>query len=191
MYICQILYVSFHEIVKTMERGRPAKGNSLPEKYSANNYHIIYTLCLLGLNDGEIGDALGLGPTAINYNKLHNEGFRNAINQGRVLAKAKVAESLYKMAVGYEIEVEEVHTVNRQLEIVKVKKFVQPNPWAAAKILALRDRDRWAEAAQTVNINRVNTNVNVDLQDVSLEDMIVLEKIGYKQLSQNAGDNNG
>lgn len=77
-----------------MPAGRPTLYNDLmPEQ--------AYRLALLGLTDEEMASALGVDPSTFDLWKAKYPEFLGSINEGKESADAKVAEKLYRRALGY------------------------------------------------------------------------------------------
>jgi len=49
--------------------------------------------------------------------------------------------------------------------------------------LGIKEPENWRET-QTVNVNKFNTNINIDLTGFSIEEAKQLEQLGYKQLPE-------
>ena len=173
-----------------MERGRGITDNSISVKYAANNYEFIYRCMLAGLTERQMSEVLSVSPSAITYNKTHNPEFMEAFQKGKVIADMRVAESLYKMCFDHyaDEDVEEIHIVNKVAEVHRRKLLIPADKVAALKWLAARQPEQWRES-QTMNINKVNTNINIDLTGFSIEDAKQLEQLGYKQLPEHKGIN--
>lgn len=164
-------------------------------EWSPDKPEMAYKLALFGLTDTEIAEALLISMTQFErWRAIHSE-FDYFLRKGRVHAMANVAHSLYRSATGFEHE-EEVASKHKDgtVEVVKVKKYYPPNPWAAVKLLALRSPEKWAENPKTVENKQLNiyniTNNNLDCSDFSVDEMRLLKKIGIKGLpSQAIGEN--
>jgi hypothetical protein len=98
-----------------------------------------------------------------------------------------VAESLFKAAIGYVYEEDAITSYQGEVTVTRVKKYKGPNPWAAAKILSVKDRANWSEVQRTES---VHTNINIaklDLTAMTPEQLELLESIQKKQLTENVG----
>ena len=72
-----------------------------PTEYKAEYVEQAYKLCLLGHTDRELGGFFGVAETTINNWKLAHPEFFEAIINGKEVADAEVAASLYQRAKGY------------------------------------------------------------------------------------------
>lgn len=105
------------------------------------------------------------------------------MQRGRTAANAKVAEGLYLNCIDRYVDDESIHVWKGEVIRVPYKRFVAGDKWAQVKWLATKDRENWSES-QNININKVNTNVNIDLTGITMEEMLMLEKMGLKQLPE-------
>lgn len=96
-------------------------------------------LCRLGLIDGELAAALGVSVRTIQYWKKNHPEFKAAIDDGKIIADARVADSLFMRATGYDHEEDKilshegVHT-----DTVRITKHYPPD--VAAQIFWLKNR---------------------------------------------------
>jgi len=144
-------------------------------------------LTFLGLSEQQIADVWGIALVTLHKWKNNKPGFYEALQSGRQGALGTVAASLYKAAVGYEYDDVAVTSYQGEVTITPIKKYKGPNPWAAAKILALKD-PAWREVQKTES---VHTNINIaklDLSSMSTEQIALLETIQKKQLTENVGN---
>lgn len=88
-----------------------------------------------GLNDSELIEALGISNFTF-YRYIKEEPkFSNALKKGRHKSLSNVENALFKAAIGFEYE-EEV--VNKQGDVVSLKKYAQPS--ITAQIFILKNR---------------------------------------------------
>lgn len=109
-----------------------------------------YRYALLGATHKQLSEFFGVTVETIRYWLINNEEFANAFNKGKVEADAKVAEALYRKAVGYEYE-ETVEIKNRKGEVSRVetiRKYAHPDTTAALKWLAMRQRENWTDVSK-------------------------------------------
>lgn len=116
-------------------RGRPAKPPADSEKIEA--------IASLGLIDSEIAVILGISERTLNYWKKDPE-FLQSIKRGKTKADAKVTQSLYRSATGYEYT-----DKNGQ------KVYVPPNITAIIFWLKNRRPDLWRDKQQQEHSGRV------------------------------------
>jgi hypothetical protein len=148
-------------------------------------------LAVLGATEVDMAQAFGVSVPTIKYWKNRHPEFKKAIDDGTFGLISGLAQSLAKRGLGYEYD-EEVCTFDRSSHTwVKTTKrtHVPPDSWAAARILELKARNYNWSVTQQINLNQVNTNININLSELSTEQLAVLEHISLKQLPQDAGNN--
>lgn len=150
-----------------------------------------YELALLGANDKQIANVMGIDIMTLDYWKRTKEDFREALNNGKTIADATVANSLFKCANGYMIKKHVVHVIKGKPVVTEYEEEVGPSAWAANKWLSIRQRPNWSE---THRVEVTNTNVNInkfDFNVLSTEELKLMYSIGMKQIAQgNVGDSN-
>lgn len=141
------------------------KGGGRPSPYNEDTPKLAYRLSLLGLTDVEMGVALGVGETTINAWKLAHIEFSEALTRGKLLADAKVAESLYHRGMGYSHEAVKIFMPAGALEPVYAPYIEHYPPDTPAASLWLRNRQPklWREKTEHDHTVR-----QVDLSDEEL-----------------------
>lgn len=142
--------------------------------------NVVYLLALLGATDNEVASALNVSVSTISMYKRDNKEFLEAYNKGKVMADMKVASAFFMNTQDRCVDVEEVHVHKGNVTKTTRKQFIQGDKWAQAHWLARRRRGDWTDT-QKIEINQINTNVNVDFSGMTLEEMKILEKLAYKQ----------
>lgn len=146
-----------------------------------------YKLCLLGLTNSEIAMAFNVTPANIAIWEEKYPAFAEALFQGRQIASANVAQSLYKRAIGFSVEVEEVRNVDKSLELVRYKKYFPPSVSAAMYWLNNRDKSRWGNVKKHEiegSVQHIHGVVPVNLADMSIEELKLAAKLGMKLVDQ-------
>lgn len=157
-------------------------------KWNEDRCRQAYELALLGANDKQIANVMGVNIMTIDYWKRTREDFRDALNTGKIIADATVANSLYKCANGYTLKKQVVHVVKGRVVVTTIDENVGPNPWAAYKWLSVRERALWSE---THKVEVTNTNVNInkfDFEGITEEEIKLLYSLGIKQQALNASN---
>jgi hypothetical protein len=116
-----------------------------PTDYRPTYDELAYNYCLLGATNEELAGFLGVtGRTIGNWITAH-ESFAISVHDGRALADAKVARSLYVRALGYDRTVK--RTTEHGGETTTVTTEMHYPPHAQACIFWLRNRRRqtWRE----------------------------------------------
>lgn len=157
-------------------------------KWKPEYVGLVEKLAILGALDKHIADILGVNHNTISLWKRTHPDFFEAVERGKTQATAKVAESLYLNCIDRYVEVEEVHVVNKQLQTIKVKKFIQGNPWLQARWMSLRMSEQWSESLK-MTVDHKTTNINIDIKALNFEELALIERIQQKQLPEDAGSN--
>lgn len=134
------------EVGEAVRRGRPPKWTKVQLEY-------VTSLCLLGLNNEELGRHFNIdGSTISNWlagnvkDPSEVAPFVEAVKEGREGADAKVAGSLYARAVGYEYDEQvAVPTGRGEVSLVTVRKKLPPDVAAAFIWLKNRRRKDWKD----------------------------------------------
>lgn len=150
-------------------------------KWRDDFIHQVYILSLLGATDKQIADCFGISEVTLhNWERTKDEFFLSK-QKGKTIANAEVAESLFKRAVGFERDEEEIHVAYGNVLRVPVKKYYPPDSWAAAKILSLREKGVWSESKDAtppaLNIGTLNLNV------LSTNELKLLQSIQHKNIN--------
>ena len=85
--------------VKEMENKKEVK-NTWLLKYKPEYAEQAYKLCLLGATDSTLADFFNVEIRTINRWKHDYEEFKNALDNGKIIADSNVAKSLYNRANG-------------------------------------------------------------------------------------------
>ena len=175
---------------------------SKPAKFNEDFIDIIERLAAKGMTQRDIADVLDVHKCTFEYWTRTKPRVREALQRGEKEAIERVKKSFYELANGYSHE-DSVILTNRITEyndegkpvrsyieplIVPTIKRYPPNAFACHKILTIKDRENWTEI--TENNIQINIQNNIDLSDFSDTELLALEKIGLKQLAQDATVNN-
>ncbi|MBS3775806.1 MAG: hypothetical protein KGY70_11505 [Bacteroidales bacterium] len=133
-------------------------------------------LCMLGFTNDRLGKFFGVDSSTIDK-WLENPKFKEAVQKGRDMADADVAESLYRMATGYEMEIEEPKWNSQEgfWEIVSYNKRYAPNVTAQIKWLTARRPAQWSE---THKVEHDHTVTHKAVEEINME--------GFTDTEQNA-----
>jgi hypothetical protein len=113
-------------------------------------------LCLLGATDAELASFFEVSETTINNWKHAHAAFLVSIQEGRVVADANVADSLYKRATGEYVQLEKLVKVKgddgkETFEAVRYRGYIPGDPNAAFRWLLNRRRQNWADKSELVH----------------------------------------
>ena len=157
----------------------------------------VYKLALGGFTNAQIADFLGLTTRTIEYwisNK--KPGFYEALRAGKMEADMKIAEALYRKALGYRYK--ETLTITNKEDVVIRKEVVEkqqaPDTFACLKWLQIRQRENWTDVSKSeVNINYKGAlDLNVvseqlkDKEQFSDEEIALAAKLGLTQIAESA-----
>jgi len=111
-------------------------------------------LCLLGHTDDELAIFFEVETSTLNLWKNAHAEFMEAIKAGREVADGNVSVSLYRRAMGYEHDSEEIKVMNdgvfgQYIERVPVKKKYPPDSTAMIFWLKNRQRLKWRDKTET------------------------------------------
>ena len=122
-----------------MSAGRPSDYDSEKTPKQAKK------ACLMGATDKDLADFFGVSETTINNWKNEHPEFLESIREGKDVADAKVAKSLYERALGYEHP--EVHVSNYQgkITLTELTKHYPPETTAAILWLKNRQSGKWRD----------------------------------------------
>jgi len=168
-----------------------------PVKWNKDRCQQAFDFAFLGATDEQIAERMDVNIHTINYWKRTKPEFRKMLDKGRHQANAKVARSLYEVAVGYSHpdvtilanRVKVYNEAGRVIEehteplIVPYTKYYKPESFACLKILAIKERELWADILKVQTTSDININVKkIDYANFSDEDLLALENMGMKQL---------
>ena len=169
---------------------------TMPAKWNSNRPQQAFDYAFLGATDVQIAELMDVAPQTIEYWKRTKPEFRRMLDKGKRQATARVARSLYEVAVGYshpdvvilsnrvKVYDEEGKVIEEHTEplLVPIIKYYKPDAWAALKILTIKERVLWADVQKTESSINVNINKKLDFAGFSDEDLRSLEDMGMKQL---------
>jgi hypothetical protein len=155
------------------EKGKFLVGHDQPgpgrnSLYSPEMNEAARKLALLGLADEEMAEYFGVTRQTFDNWKREYPAFFAALMEGKTIADANVADSLYRRATGEHIEFQRAfkNKDTGEVEIVTLKTWNPGDPGAAKLWLANRRPRQWREGeggAGTVNIQ-----ININGKDTGL-----------------------
>ena len=114
-----------------------------PTSYHKDYIKQAYKLCLLGAIDKDLANFFGVTEQTINNWKKNHPEFFESINRGKLIMDAKVAESLYKLAIGYSHPAVHVTNCRGKITITETTKHYPPNIKACIFWLRNRQPEKW------------------------------------------------
>lgn len=146
-----------------MPRGVPPTGRKPNEdgnntKYRPEYCELAYKFCLLGAKDIDLADLFKVTEKTIIFWKDSHPEFLQAINEGKHIADAKVAESLYNRACGAKYKEQVAVKVKKgqyeeEVQVVEVERSDPPDTNAARFWLTNRQRNAWRNSIQHTDAN--------------------------------------
>ena len=124
-------------------------------------------LCLLGLTNEELAKAFGVGITTLERWIKRYPDFRGALKSGKDEADAEVADRLFKRAMGFEHDDEEIKVVSigggqgSSVQRVPVRKIYPPDTTAAIFWLKNRQPALWRDKQVVENQGAGTVIMNV------------------------------
>lgn len=138
--------------------GHSSPGPGRDSLYDPSMNDTARKLALLGLTDEELAKFFGVDVRTM-YN-WYNEApaFFQAVQDGKIIADANVAESLYKRATGEHVEIEKI-VKNQQTgehTVLKVKTYIPGEAPAAFNWLKNRRGQNWRDKQEHEHSGGVN-----------------------------------
>ena len=126
-----------------------------------------YKLCLLGATDKELGDFFNVTEQTINNWKKDFPSFFESIKRGKIDADARVAQSLFKRALGYTANETQLAQFGGSFTDEKViPKEVAPDTTAAIFWLKNRQPQKWRDKQEV----GLSGNVEIDIKPITWVD---------------------
>jgi hypothetical protein len=137
-----------------------------PTKYKEEYAEQAYKFCLLGADDEKLAKLFEVDVRTINRWKKDQPEFRQSITNGKDVADAEVAKSLYKRALGYTYEETKVSESpgsdgdSRQY-VTTTTKEVAPDTAAAFIWLKNRQSKKWRDKREEHKTEEKTVTINV------------------------------
>lgn len=146
--------------------GRPSEAVDAPGLFTADRVETIYELCLLGLSDEKISQVIGITQQTLIDWKRRYPWLAQRMLDGKELADAQVARSMYQRARGYDLKSEKIFC-GKDGEIIRAEtvEHYPADVTAAHRWLGSRQPALWAQ--KVVH----DVNVRVEASDLSDEDL--------------------
>lgn len=134
-----------------------------PTKFKPEFCEQVKKLCLLGATNKQIADFFEVTEETIQEWLRSNKEFSSSVKEGKVIADANVANSLYNRATGFVKEnCEKVFQFQGAVIRAETKEYFPPDAGAAMNWLKNRQKDIWRDKVEF----DLNTNIiKVVIQD--------------------------
>ena len=113
--------------------------------YKPEFVQVVRELCASGATDEELAEHLGVNRSTIYRWKNTHPEFCHAIKVGKGPADQRVVNSLYKKAVGYEVETEKVFQFGGKIIKTTITEYIPPDTKAAMFWLKNRLPGEWRD----------------------------------------------
>ena len=124
----------------------PVPGPGRDSLYDPSMNDTARKLALLGLTDKEMAEFFGVTERTLNNWKKEHPAFFQSLNEGKTIADANVADSLYRRAVGEVVFTEKrVKNDDGFFEIIRLSQQVPADPGAAKLWLTNRRPKDWRD----------------------------------------------
>lgn len=143
-----------------------------------------YQLALLGHKDHEISQVLGVDQKLFDKWQLRHPELSQALQEGRDVADARVAESLYRRALGYSHPEDHITNYKGEITITPTIKNYPPDTAAAVAWLKNRQKEKWGNDSSFQT--NLNLYANINLKNIGTEDLEAAEREGMQRLLQRA-----
>jgi hypothetical protein len=172
-------------------------------KYQESMIKEIRKLGRFGHTNEEIAEFYEISISTLENYLRDYPDLREALQQGRLLDGMEVVKTLHKTALGYSVtEIDEEYTYHtdketgEQIKILSksktTTKHIQPNITSIIYILKTRYGDKWMDIIKTegsLNVNFNKTTKSIDMTDYTMDELMMLKRLGMKTLPTNARDN--
>jgi len=111
-----------------------------PTKYKPEYAAQAEKLCRLGATDAQLADFFQVSISTINLWKVEHATFSESVKLPKEEADAKVEQSLYKRAMGYEHDEVDIRVIDGKVVETPIRKFYPPD--TAAMIFWLKNRKK-------------------------------------------------
>lgn len=147
----------------------PVPGPGRSSEYDVSMNEQARKLALLGMTNEEMAVFFGVSERTF-YRWLADEtAFCQAVNEGKVIADANVADSFYKRATGEHIQMEKVvkNSQTGEHSVIKYMVFVPGDAGAALNWLKNRRRGNWQDKVDHSHSGSIDV-VSKDQRDAAV-----------------------
>lgn len=152
-----------------------------PTKYKPEYAAQAKKLCGLGATDSQLADFFEVAVSTIALWKVEHAEFSDALKMAKEEADAKVEQSLYRRAMGYECDETDIRVVGGEIVKTDLRKIYPPDTTAAIFWLKNRKPAQWREmkAVELTGANGgpIKSQGTIDVSALSsqaLEELVAL-----------------
>jgi len=116
-----------------------------PSKYKPEFAAQAAKLCALGATDAQLADFFEVAISTINLWKIQHPEFSESITVPKEQADARVEQSLYRRAMGYEHDEVDIRVVEGQIVQTPVRKHYPPDATSMIFWLKNRKPEQWRD----------------------------------------------
>lgn len=157
-------------------RGRPSK---YPNGYTASFPEAGRKLALLGATHKEISEFFGVAESTLSLWLLEYHELSEAIKEGKAMADANVANSLYRRAMGYEHPEVDIRVIDKEVVMTPITKIYAPDTTACIFWLKNRQREKWRDKIETGITDAEGKDVPLDPVDAARRIAFLLAKADH------------
>jgi hypothetical protein len=143
-----------------------------PSSFRPEYIDTVKKLCLLGATDKQMADIFGVAESTFNKWKIDHPEFSESLKEGKEIADAQVASSLFNRALGYSHNEDDIRAVNGEIVITPTIKHYPPDTTACIFWLKNRQPKLWREKQPEVGEGEEEqiSSVSVSVKDASRTD---------------------
>lgn len=139
----------------TQTASRPGR----PTKYKAEYAQQAAKLCKLGATDAQLADFFEVSVSTINLWKVEHKEFSESIKVPKAQADARVEQSLFRRAMGYEHDEVDIKVVGGAVVQTPIRKYYPPDTTAAIFWLKNRKPEDWRDKVETEHSGSVTVEI--------------------------------
>jgi hypothetical protein len=134
-----------------------------PSKYKPEYAELARKLCLMGATDARLAELLEVNQDTITeWKKVYPE-FSVSIREGREIADAEVAASLYHRAKGYSHQEDDIKMFQGAIIVTPTVKHYPPDTAAASLWLRNRQGGAWRDKVENVHTGVDGAPIDMNL----------------------------
>ena len=173
------------------------KGRGRPSSFREEYCDQVVKLCRLGATDQDLCDFFGVTHPTLNSWKQKHPEFLSSLRAGKIEADMQVANSLFKRATGYVVEVEKIMGRGEDRKVVKLNVAVEPDTDACKFWLQNRRKDYWRNRVTSEVVGKddgpieTRTQPPIDPSKLSTEELEAFDALLSKAKPDARGSQGG